>query len=162
MEYILISWLSVLLALVIFMSTNTIAYNNKVNKMDKNIKNTLFSMNWKMVVQPVKTFIFLLLTITSCLVSGIMCFCLENPTNTARIAGFVFITLAIVIFLCSVYAYIWTPNKIKSIQIDKSIVDTLLSKAEGCNKNSVSVLVSKIKENKNVNINLMKLAYLIY
>ena len=153
MEYILISWLSMLLALVIFMSNNTIAYNNKVNKMDKNIKNTLFSMNWKMVVQPVKTFIFLLLAITSCLV---------NPTNTARIAGFVFITLAIVIFLCSVYAYIWTPNKIKSIQIDKSIVDTLLSKAEGCNKNSVSVLVSKIKENKNVNINLIKLAYLIH
>lgn len=54
MEYILISWLSVLLALVIFMSNNTIAYNNKVNKMDKNIKNTLFSMNWKMVCNQLK------------------------------------------------------------------------------------------------------------
>ena len=45
MEYILIGWLSMMLTLTIFMWNNTIAYNNKVNKVDKDIKDTLFSMN---------------------------------------------------------------------------------------------------------------------
>ena len=44
----------------------------------------------------------------------------------------------------------------------REYVDALLSKAENCNKDGVSTLVNKIKENKNVNMNLMKLAYLIH
>ena len=162
MEYILIGWLSMMLTLTIFMWNNTIAYNNKVNKVDKDIKDTLFSMNWIMIVQPIKTFVFLLLMFATLLTSGIMFFYIKNPTFIMRIAGFVFITLAVTLFLCSVYAYIWASKKIKSIQVDKSIVDALLSKAENCNKDGVSTLVNKIKENKNVNMNLMKLAYLIH
>ena len=162
MEYILIGWLSMMLTLTIFMWNNTIAYNNKVNKVDKDIKDTLFSMNWIMIVQPIKTFVFLLLMFATLLTSGIMFFYIKNPTFIMRIAGFVFITLAVTLFLCLVYAYIWAPKKIKSIQVDKSIVDALLSKAENCNKDGVSTLVNKIKENKNVNMNLMKLAYLIH
>lgn len=78
MEYILIGWLSMMLTLTIFMWNNTIAYNNKVNKVDKDIKDTLFSMNWIMIVQPIKTFVFLLLMFATLLTSGIMFFYIKT------------------------------------------------------------------------------------
>ena len=59
-----------------------------------------------MIVQPIKTFVFLLLMFATLLTSGIMFFYIKNPTFIMRIAGFVFITLAVTLFLCSVYAYI--------------------------------------------------------